>query len=86
MIQDAKIEVVRMHRFENDGPVKAFCDLQFDQDYIVKGFRIIDGKDGLFAGMPSEVGKTGRWFNTFVPLSDEVKGHITDVLIKAYEE
>ena len=86
MTQDSKIEVARIYRFENGGPVKAFCDIQFDEDYVVKGFRLVEGKDGLFVGMPSDVGKNGRWYNTFLPLTDEVKNRIQNTIIAAYQE
>jgi len=86
MTQDTKIEVVRLHRFENDGPVKAFCDIQFGDDYIVKGFKLVEGKEGFFISMPAEVGKNGKWYNTFQPLTDGVKNRLQDTVIKAYEE
>ena len=85
MTQDTKIEVVRLHRLDNGGAIKAFCDIQIDNDYVVKGFKVVDGKEGLFVSMPSEVGKTGRWFNTFEPLSDDVKNRIEEAVIAAYE-
>jgi stage V sporulation protein G len=81
-----KVEVVRLHRLENGGAIKAFADIQIDDMYIVKGFKVIEGKDGLFVGMPSEVGKSGKWFSTFEPLTDEAKTIIEEAIIKAYEE
>jgi stage V sporulation protein G len=81
-----KIEVVRLFRMSNDGPVKAFADIQIDEDYIVKGFKIVEGKDGLFVGMPSEAGKNGKWFNTFLPLNDQAKARIEEAIMQAYEE
>lgn len=86
MIRDAKIEVVRLHRFENGGPIKAFCDIQFDDDYVVKGFKLVEGKEGTFVSMPSEVGKNGKWYETFLPLSDEVRTRIQDAIVTAYGE
>lgn len=80
-----KIEVCRLYRTESEGPIKAFCDVQFDDDYIVKGFKIVEGKDGLFVGMPSELGKHGRWYSTFMPLDDSVKSKLEDAIIEAYE-
>ena len=86
MARETKIEVARLYRFENGGPVKAFCDIQFDKEYIVKGFRIVEGEEGLFLGMPSEAGKNGKWYDTFRPLSDEVKSRIEKAAITAYKE
>jgi len=81
---ESKIEVVRLHRLENGGAIKAFADIQIGDDYVVKGFKVIEGKDGLFVGMPSEVGKSGKWFSTFEPLSDEAKMKIEEAIIEAY--
>ena len=86
MAQEMKFEVVRLYRFDNGGSIKAFCDLQFNDDYIIKGFKVVEGKEGVFVGMPSEVGKDGRWYNTFLPLSDGVKGRIQQAVMSAYEE
>ncbi len=86
MTQDTKIEVVRLYRFENGGSLKAFCDLQIGEDYIIKGFRVVEGKEGMFVGMPSEAGKNGRWFSTFMPLTDDVKSRIQEAVMTAYEE
>jgi len=80
-----KIEVICMHRLDNGGSLKAFADLQFDDAFVVKGFKVVEGKDGLFVGMPSEVGKNGKWFDIFMPLTDEIKQDIEDALVQAYE-
>jgi len=85
MTQSTKIEVVRMHRLDNGGAVKAFCDIQIDNDYVIKGFKVVEGKEGLFVGMPSEVSKTGKWFSTFEPLTGDVKTRIEEAVIGAYE-
>ncbi len=86
MTQDTKIEVVRLYRSENGSAIKAFCDIQFDNDYIVKGFKVVQGSEGLFVGTPSEVGKNGKWYNTFLILSDEAKNRIQQAVLTAYEE
>ncbi len=83
---DTTIEVVRLHRLENGGPIKAFCDIQFNNEYIVKGFKLVEGKDGTFVGMPSEIGKNGKWYSTFVALSDEVKSRLEEKVVSAFEE
>lgn len=83
---DAKIEIVRLHRLDNGGPVKAFCDIQFGDSYIIKGFRVVEGKEGLFVGMPCDAGKNGRWYDTFTPLTDDARDRITKAVIAAYEE
>jgi stage V sporulation protein G len=75
-----------MFRLDNGSSIKAFCDIQIDNDYIVKGFKVVEGKEGMFVGMPSEVGKSGKWFSTFHPLSDDVRNRIEQAVMTAYEE
>ncbi len=86
MVDEIKLEVVRIHRLDNAGSVKAFCDLRLNDDYVIKGFKIVEGTDGLFVGMPSELSKTGKWFNTFRPLSNDAKARLEEVVIGAYKE
>ena len=81
-----KIEVIRIHRFDNDGPIKAFCDVQFNEEFIVKGFKVVEGNEGLFIGYPSQVSSSGKWFNTFMPIDPDFKTRLEKVVIQAYEE
>lgn len=80
-----KPEVVRMHRLDNSGSVKAYCDIQFGDSFIVKGFKMVEGKEGLFVAMPSEVGINSRKsYSIFIPLNDDVKTAIENCIIEAY--
>lgn len=69
-----------------EGIVKAFVDIRINDEVIVTGFRVVQGKDGLFAGLPRERDKKGAWHATFIPLSMEIKNKINEVIIKAYKE
>ncbi len=86
MEKNTKLEVSRLYRYENGGPIKAYCDIQLDGDCIIKGFKVVEGKDGVFVGMPSEVGKNGKWFPTFMALNDGFKSRIEEAVLAAYEE
>ncbi len=87
MTQDGKIEVVRMHRSENGGRIRAYCDLQFGSAFVVTGFKVVtnDANDGFFIGMPSEPSKNGKWYQTFHTVSDEMKNNIEGAIMAAYE-
>jgi stage V sporulation protein G len=79
------IQVVRMHRFDGDSKTKAFVDLKIG-DFIVKGFRILEGKNGLFLGMPQEKAKDGNWYNAFYPVTKEARKILADVVLAAFQE
>lgn len=80
-----KIEVDRIYRFENGGQLKAFADIMVGGQFSVKGFRIVEGKKGLFVSLPSEIGKDGNWYNTFKPITKEAHAELTRVLLEAYQ-
>ena len=58
------LSVERVYTFDGDGPLKAFADVAVNDAVLVKGFRVVDGKKGLFVGMPQERSKQGKWFDT----------------------
>jgi len=79
------IEVVRLYRLEGESKVKAFVDLAIG-DFIVKGLRVLQGKNGLFLGMPQEKSKDGKWYSTFYPATPEAKADLTEFVLAAYQE
>ena len=81
---DLKLEVSRLHKLEGTGSTKAFCDLSVLDSIVIKGLRIVEGKDGLFVSMPREEGKDGKWYNTVIPLKREIKDEIERLVLEAY--
>ena len=77
------IEVARLYRVDNISSVKAFADVIIGQ-VLVKGIRLVEGKNGLFAGMPKSQGKDGKWYDTVKILDDELKQELQDTLLEAY--
>lgn len=79
-----RMEVNRLHKLDGTGATKAFCDLSVSDSIIIKGLRIVEGKDGLFVSMPREEGKDGKWYNTVLPLKREIKDEIERLVLEAY--
>ena len=77
------IEVARLHKLESNGPLRAFADVVIGQ-VLVKGVRIIDGKNGLFLTMPQTQGKDGKWYCTVMLLDESLKEELQEVVIEAY--
>ena len=85
MVREAlKLAVTRIHKLEGDGATKAFCDMSVMDSLVINGLRVVEGKDGLFVSMPREAGKDGKWYNTVIPLSREIKDEIEKVVLEAY--
>ena len=45
------------------GKIQAFFDINID-GMIIKGFKLIEGNDGMFVGMPSVKNKDGEYDQT----------------------
>jgi len=81
---DLKIEVMRLHKLDGAGATKAFCDLSILDSLVIKGLRVVEGKDGLFVSLPREAGRDGKWYNTVIPLKREIKDEIEKLVLEAY--
>ncbi|MFQ5952104.1 MAG: septation protein SpoVG family protein [Candidatus Omnitrophota bacterium] len=80
------VKVERIHPLEGDGPVKAFCDLLILDSFLVKGLKVVEGKNGLFVSMPREQGKDGKWYDTFHPTSKEMRKGLEELVLEGYNE
>ena len=78
------LEVVRMRRLEGDSKLKAFVDVSFAGVFMVKGLRVIEGKNGLFVSMPSEKGKDGKWYSTAHPITREFRELLNEAVLESY--
>ena len=46
------------------GKVRAFFDLETEEGFTIKGFKVVQGIDGLFVGFPSQKDKDGDYKDT----------------------
>lgn len=79
------IQVSRIYKVEGDSTLKAFVDISL-AGIVIKGLRIVNGKNGLFLGMPRHQGKDGKWYPTVYPATKEIQQELTDLVMQAYQE
>lgn len=82
--EDLKLTVSRIHKLDGTGATKAFCDISVLDSLAIKGLRVVQGEHGLFVSMPQDAGKDGKWYNTVIPLTREVKDEIERIVLEAY--
>ncbi|NQS99635.1 MAG: septation protein SpoVG family protein [Candidatus Omnitrophica bacterium] len=80
------IEVKRLHKLDGEGKLRAFVDVAIADLFLIKGLRIVDGKNGMFVSMPREQGKNGQWYQTVLALSEEVKDQLNQIVLGAFQE
>lgn len=81
------MKVVNMKQSTGSGSLKAFFDLETAEGFTIKGFKIADGKNGMFVGVPSEQDrndKTKYWDK--VLMSKELKEELTGKAMEEYSK
>jgi stage V sporulation protein G len=69
----------------NEERLKAYATITFDDCFIIRDLKIIDGNNGLFVAMPSKKRKDGTFRDTAHPLNNETREKIEDVVLREYE-
>ena len=68
------------------GKVRAFFDIMTDEGITIKGFKIIEGINGLFVGMPSQKGSDEEYHDTIWVESKERREELNTLAISKYQE
>jgi stage V sporulation protein G len=70
----------------NEEKLKAYVAITFDNCFVVRDLKIINGKDGLFVAMPSKKRKDGIFKDIAHPLNNDTRNLIESAVLKAYNE
>ena len=65
------------------GKVRAFFDLTTTEGFTIKGFKIIEGINGLFVSMPSQKSNDGEYYDS-VFASKELRDELNKVALDSY--
>jgi stage V sporulation protein G len=84
-IENIEIKVLKIHRLADEGRIKAFADIGINNALLIKGIRVVQGKNGLFVSMPVEQGKNEKWFERVRCLSQEIRELISEKVLAAYQ-
>ena len=76
------MKIERMNKGEW-GKLRAFFDLKTSDGFIIKGFKLVEGINGLFVGMPSVQNKEGE-YNDSVFADRELRDELTEIAIREY--
>jgi len=50
IMKTTDIKIERLHPIAEPGSLRAFCDILVLDSFVVKGLRIVQGKESLFLG------------------------------------
>ena len=78
------MKVTKLRKYDADSKTKAFFDVETDEGMVVKGFRLVQGQDGLFMSNPSEFSKKDDKYYDRVYIPRELKDELEQEAIRAY--
>jgi stage V sporulation protein G len=70
----------------DDNKLKAFASITFDNAFVIRGLKIIEGAKGLFVAMPSRKRPDGTYQDIAHPINNEMRDLMEKIIISKYEE
>src|SRR5436190_629123 len=84
MIMD--ITEVKVYLAKENSKLKAYATVVFNNSFIVRDLKIIEGNKGLFVSMPSRRRKDGTFRDIVHPLNSDMRKLIEDSVIVEYNK
>ena len=78
---------IRVYPFEGDkkSNLLAMVSVTFGGVFVVTGFKIMDGKKGLFVSMPSIKTSKGEYKDSAFPLTKDFRKFLSDSILNAFD-
>ena len=84
MGEPMEFSITRFVAYNQNTSLKAFCDVAINRSLLIKGIRIVEGRNGPFVSMPRQKGTKGDWHDSVVPLSKELKDELHRLILETY--
>ncbi len=65
--------------------LKAYANVTFDNAFVVRGIKVIEGQKGLFISMPSRKDKNGEYRDIAHPINNDMREKMQKAILDAYE-
>jgi stage V sporulation protein G len=80
-----RITEVKVFPVSDNEKLKGYASIIFDDCFVVRDLKVIQGTNGLFIAMPSKKTRDGSYRDTAHPLNNETRRMIEDAVIGEYE-
>lgn len=80
-----EITEVKVFPVPDGEKLKAYATIVFDNAFIIRDLKVIEGAKGLFVSMPSRKRKDGTFRDVVHPLNPETRSMIEERVIQEYK-
>ena len=71
----------------DDQKLRAFASITIDDCFVVRGLKVIEGRDNkVFVAMPSKKKTDGTYQDVAHPINNECRKALEDAILRAYRE
>ena len=81
-----KITEVKVYQVVESGRLKAYATIVFDNSFIIRDLKVIEGHKGLFVSMPSRRRKDGTFRDIVHPLNSDTRTGIERSIVDEYNK
>ncbi|NLL12221.1 MAG: septation regulator SpoVG [Fibrobacter sp.] len=69
----------------NESKLRAFVSITFDNCFVVRGIKVIQGPEGLFVSMPSRRTSRGTFQDIAHPIREEMRLKMDKLILEAFQ-
>ncbi len=81
-----QITDIKVRKISQEGKMKAVVSVTFDNVFVVHDIKVIEGKEKLFAAMPSRKSTDGTYRDIVHPITAEMRDELQNAILVKYEE
>ncbi len=81
-----KITEVKVYPAKDGGRLKAYATIVFDNSFIIRDLKVIEGDKGYFVSMPSRKRKDGSFRDIVHPLNSETRREIEERIVDEFKK
>ena len=70
----------------DEDKLKAFVSVTFDNAFVIRGLKVINGNNGYFVSMPSRKRKDGSYQDIAHPINNEMRKQLENAILDEYEK
>ena len=70
----------------NEEKLKAFVNVTFDNCFVVRGMKVIQGNNGYFISMPSRKVEDGTYRDIAHPINNEFRSLVEERILEEYQK
>lgn len=81
-----KLTSIRVKPYDNEtSKIKAFVDVTLNDELVIRGLRVVDGKNGRFLAFPTIRKEDKKMYDICYPITKELKEYFETEIFKKYD-